>query len=103
MSHSFPTRRSSDLPSVSISDVMKAAKAKSSKWINESNFLEHRFEWQRGFGAFSYTQVHKENVYKYVKNQEEHHREIKFLDEYTQLLKYNDIDYDDAYIFVEPV
>ncbi len=90
-------------PSVSISDVMQSAKAKSSKWLNETGYLEHRFEWQRGFGAFSYTKSHKENVIKYVKNQEEHHKQIKFIDEYTQLLKQNDIDYDDAYIFVEPI
>lgn len=90
-------------PSVAISDVMQSAKAKSSKWLNETNYLEHRFEWQRGFGAFSYTQSHKDNVYHYVKRQEEHHRKIKFLDEYVQLLKQNEIDYDDAYIFVEPI
>lgn len=43
-------------PSISISDVMKNAKAKSSKWLNESGLLRHRFEWQVGFGAFSYSQ-----------------------------------------------
>jgi REP element-mobilizing transposase RayT len=90
-------------PSISLSDVMKSAKAKSSKWINESSYLQERFEWQRGFGAFSYTQSHGENVYHYVKNQEQHHQKIKFLDEYTHLLKQNHIDYEDAHIFVEPI
>jgi putative transposase len=88
-------------PSVAISDVMQSIKAKSSKWVNESNLLEHRFEWQRGYGVFSYTHSHKDNVYHYVKNQEQHHQKIKFLDEYTQLLEQNQIPYDERYVFDE--
>ncbi|MEY4903337.1 MAG: hypothetical protein RLZZ292_1152 [Bacteroidota bacterium] len=86
-------------PSIAISEVIQVAKAKSSKWINESGYLQERFEWQVGYGAFSYTQGHKENVYHYIKNQEEHHKKISFLEEYRQLLKQNDIGYDEAYIF----
>ena len=41
---------------LALSDVMKSVKAKSSKWINENRFLEKHFEWQRGFGGFSYNQ-----------------------------------------------
>ena len=90
-------------PSISVSELMQVAKAKSSKWLNETGYLEHRFEWQVGFGAFSYTQSHKDSVYGYIKRQEEHHQKVKFIDEYTQLLKQNDINYDDAYLFVEPM
>lgn len=86
-------------PSVSISEVMKVAKSKSSKWINENKLTKQHFEWQVGFGAFSYTQAHKDNVYKYVQNQEEHHRKIKFHDEYIQLLEQNKILYDEQYLF----
>src|SRR5680860_1127826 len=50
-------------PSISVSDVMKNAKAKSSKWVNESGILENRFEWQPGFGAFSYSRSHIKPVY----------------------------------------
>ena len=56
--------------SISLSEVMKSVKAKSSKWVNESGFLEERFEWQRGFGGFSYSQSAISNVYKYIENQE---------------------------------
>jgi putative transposase len=86
-------------PSVSISDVMKVAKSKSSKWINESKLTEHRFEWQVGYGAFSYTTAHKNNVYKYVQNQEEHHRKVKFYDEYIEMLQQNQIPYEEQYLF----
>ena len=41
-------------PSVAISKIMKSAKAKSSKWIKDHNLLRHRFEWQSGYGCFSY-------------------------------------------------
>ena len=50
-------------PSVSVSDVMKNAKAKSSKWVNENKLLKHRFEWQVGFGSFSYSRSHIDAVY----------------------------------------
>ena len=60
--HCFFSLRSA----ISLSEVMKSVKAKSSKWVNESGFLEQRFEWQRGFGGFSYGQSAISNVYKYI-------------------------------------
>src|SRR5665647_2136254 len=53
-------------PSVSISDVMKIAKSKSSKWLNENNLLRYHFEWQSGFGAFSYSHSQIDLLYKYI-------------------------------------
>ena len=86
-------------PSVSVSDVMKNAKAKSSKWVNESGLLKHRFEWQRGFGAFSYSHSHIDDVFKYIKNQEEHHKKESFRVEYIKMLKAFGVEYDEQYIF----
>jgi len=40
-------------PKNSVSEIIKVAKSKSSKWLNESNYLSHRFEWQSGFGVFT--------------------------------------------------
>lgn len=88
-------------PSVTISDVMKNAKAKSSKWVNENHFLKHRFEWQEGFGSFSYSRSHIEAVYNYIQNQEKHHRQQSFKDEYISMLEKYDIDYDLKYIFTD--
>jgi len=79
------------LPSLSVSHVMKNAKSKSSKWINESNLIDHRFEWQRGFGAFSYSQSSIQNVYRYIQNQEQHHNKQTFKNEYIGLLKHFEI------------
>ena len=91
------------LSSLAISDVMKNAKAKSSKWLNESGLLEHRFEWQSGFGAFSYSKNAVLSVYNYIKNQERHHEQQRFLEEYKQLLQTYEVDYRDQYIFHEPL
>ncbi|MCC5908205.1 MAG: IS200/IS605 family transposase [Balneolaceae bacterium] len=87
------------VPKLSVSDVMKTTKAKSSKWINQTGFLPHRFEWQPGFGCFSYSQSQLGNVYRYIRNQEEHHKKIDFLDEYKRLLKKFKIDFDERYLF----
>ncbi|MDO5614845.1 MAG: IS200/IS605 family transposase [Cruoricaptor ignavus] len=84
---------------LSLSDVMKSVKAKSSKWINENPFLEGRFEWQRGFGGFSYSQSQITDVYRYIENQEEHHKKEVFKDEYKKLLERFEVDYDEDYWF----
>ena len=85
--------------STSLSDVMKIVKAKSSKWINESGFVKERFEWQRGFGGFSYSQSAINNVYKYIQNQEEHHKKENFKAEYQKLLKEFEVEYNEDYWF----
>ena len=85
--------------STSLSEVMKSVKAKSSKWINENGFVKERFEWQRGFGGFSYSQSAINNIYKYIQNQEEHHRKENFKREYKTLLKEFEVEYDEDYWF----
>lgn len=88
-------------PSVNISDIMKSVKAKSSKWINESDLLTHRFEWQPGFGSFTYGHSQIDNVFRYIKNQEKHHQKMTFREEYLMFLKKFQIDYDERYLFKE--
>ncbi|GGF28201.1 IS200/IS605 family transposase [Echinicola rosea] len=90
-------------PDISISEAMQRIKSKSSKWINKSNFVNHKFEWQKGFGCFSYGKSQIPNVYQYIQNQEAHHRQWDFLDEYTALLKKFEIDFDENYIFHKPI
>jgi len=86
-------------PSVSVSDVMKIAKSKSSKWLNENNLLRYHFEWQSGFGAFSYSQSQIDILYKYILNQERHHQHQSFRDEYIELLTKFNVNFDENYIF----
>jgi REP element-mobilizing transposase RayT len=86
-------------PVVSVSDLMKTVKAKSSKFINDHSLTSKRFGWQDGYGVFSYSQSQVDKVYKYIQNQEEHHKKQTFRDEYLEFLKKFKIEYDEKYIF----
>jgi len=86
-------------PSVDVSKVMQIAKAKSSKWINESGIFQCRFEWQDGFGAFSYSHSQIEAVFNYIMNQETHHSKQNFTDEYIEMLKKYEVDFNRDYLF----
>jgi len=88
---------------LTVAEVMRKTKSKSSKWINDQGLCEERFAWQGGYGAFSYSSSAVENVYNYVKNQEQHHQRQAFLKEYKTLLKKYDIPYEDKYIFDLPI
>ena len=90
-------------PIVSISELMKTVKGKSSKYINDNQLTQSRFEWQEGYGVFSYSQSHIEKVYKYIANQEEHHKKQTFKDEYVAFLDNFKIPYDERYIFEDLV
>ena len=88
-------------PVVSVSELMKTIKAKSSKYINDHSLTASRFEWQEGYGVFSYIQSQVDVVYKYIQKQEEHHKKQVFRDEYLEFLKKFKIVYDEKYIFNE--
>ncbi|MGY4537672.1 putative transposase [Mucilaginibacter sp. UYNi724] len=86
-------------PSQSISDLMRLVKGDSSEWINKERLTPFKFQWQEGYGAFSYSKSHIDKVVKYITNQREHHKKFNFLDEYRQLLTSFDIEFDERYIF----
>jgi REP element-mobilizing transposase RayT len=88
-------------PTQSLSDLMQDVKGSSSKWINESGFTKSHFEWQQGYGAFSYSKSELQNVISYIQNQETHHTKKTFLEEYTDLLKEFAITYDERFLFQE--
>ena len=90
-------------PAVSVSELMKAVKAKSSKYINDNELTSDRFEWQEGYGVFSYSQSQVDRVYHYILNQEIHHKKQSFREEYIDFLKKFKIEYDEQYIFQELV
>ena len=86
-------------PIISVSDLMQVVKGRSSKWINDNELTKERFEWQSGYGAFSYSNSHVDAVYKYIQNQEEHHRNQTFKDEYLGILKNFEVEYDEKYVW----
>lgn len=88
-------------PTQSISDLMHDIKGSSSKWINEKKFVMGKFEWQEGYGAFSYGKSQIKDVIKYIETQELHHQKKTFKEEYIDFLQKFEIDYDEKYIFKE--
>lgn len=90
-------------PVVSVSELLKTVKAKSSKYINDNQLTTERFEWQEGYGVFSYSRSHIDRVYQYIQNQEAHHKKQTFRDEYIEFLKAFNIEFDEQYIFHEPI
>lgn len=88
-------------PAQSISDLMKHIKQDSSKWINQNKFSKIHFEWQEGYGAFSYSKSQLNAVINYIQNQELHHKKKTFREEYIDFLEKFEIDYDEKFIFKE--
>ncbi len=86
-------------PNLNISDLMRDLKANSSKWINESKFLKGKFNSQEGFGAFSYSRSQRHQVINYIINQEKHHSNKTFREEYLELLKNFEIEFKQEYVF----
>ncbi|SFQ34875.1 IS200/IS605 family transposase [Parafilimonas terrae] len=83
----------------SIADLMRIVKTNSSKWINEQKFIKGKFEWQSGYGAFSYSRSQRNNVINYILNQEEHHRVKTFKEEYLKMLSDFNVVHDEKYLF----
>ncbi|MBK9222063.1 MAG: IS200/IS605 family transposase [Saprospiraceae bacterium] len=88
-------------PVISISNLMQIVKGKSSKYINDHQLTKHRFEWQVGYGVFSYSKSHVERVFRYIANQEQHHLKQSFKKEYISLLNENKVSFEEQYIFKE--
>ena len=78
---------------------MQDIKGSSPKWINKKRFIKGKFSWQEGYGAFSYRKSDLPNVIQYIKNQEEHHKKRSFVEEYEDLLKEFEIEYDERFVF----
>ena len=89
---------------MALSELVRDIKNNSSNFINDHKWIKGKFNWQEGFGAFSYGRSQLDSVVKYIENQEEHHSQRTFKDEYLSLLKKFKVDYDDRYLFqwIEP-
>lgn len=86
-------------PDMALSNLMRAVKAGSSKFINEKHWVRGRFSWQEGFGAFSYSRSQLGAVVRYIENQQKHHAAKSFREEYVRLLEKFGVAYDPRYIF----
>lgn len=86
-------------PSCCLSDLVREIKKSSNDFIKEKGFSKFKFQWQEGYGAFSYSHSNLDNVIKYIMNQKEHHKKKSFKDEYMEFLKKFEIEFKDEYLF----
>jgi len=89
-------------PTQSVSELLQDVKGSSSLWVNERRLAKGRFQWQQGFCAISYSKKDLPFVIEYIKNQQQHHHQKTFMEEYKDLLKEFEIEFDEKYIFKEP-
>ena len=68
-------------PSMSISDLVRDIKNNTTNFINEQKYVTKRFQWQEGYGAFSYAHSQINDVYKYILNNETHQHKKTFQEE----------------------
>ena len=86
-------------PTIFIPDFIKEIKVESNEFINQKKWIRGKFAWQEGYGVFSYSHSHIDNVIKYILNQETHHKTKSFKNEYNELLKKFNISFDEKYLF----
>ena len=86
-------------PAMALSDLVRDIKNNSSNFINDNHWAKGKFNWQEGYGAFSYSHSQVEDVYSYILNQEQHHTKQTFQDEYIGFLKKFEIEHDVKYLF----
>ena len=86
-------------PNMNLSNNVRDIKEHSTKFINAKKNLRGKFYWQEGFGAFTVSKKDVSIILNYIKNQEEHHKQKTFKDEYLEFLKENEIEFKEEYIF----
>ena len=85
-------------PTVALARLVKDLKVASSLWIKENHVFPEFEAWQEGYAAFTHSLEEKDRLIEYIKNQEEHHRSIDFLDEYRRFLSEAGIQLDERYL-----
>jgi REP element-mobilizing transposase RayT len=84
-------------PNLHVSDLLKFVKANSSRWIKQR--FRKPFAWQKGFGAFSVSRSNVAAVARYIREQEMHHQKLDYRAEYLALLRKNEVDFDEEYLW----
>lgn len=90
-------------PTEALSDLVREIKKSSTEFIKEKKFVRGRFQWQEGYGAFSYAEDQVKNVVNYILNQKEHHRKKTFREEYLKFLEEFNVEYNPDYLPEDPI
>jgi len=82
-----------------IPDLVEEIKTSTNAWIKDKRLSKFKFEWQKGYGAFTHSRSQIDTVVKYILSQEEHHKKQPFKEEYLEMLEKNDIAFNQEYLF----
>jgi REP element-mobilizing transposase RayT len=82
-----------------IPDLVEEIKTSTNSWIKERRLSKFKFEWQKGYGAFTHSRSQIDFVVKYVLSQEENHKKQSFRDEYLEMLVKNEVSFNHEYLF----
>jgi REP element-mobilizing transposase RayT len=83
---------------LAVADALRQIKSNSSGWIHDALSLPH-FQWQEGYGAFAVSYSNLDQLKSYLANQEQHHHRLSFQDEFRELLRRHDLEWDEQYIW----
>jgi len=86
-------------PQTSVAEIMRLMKTNSSKWTHETFPRKADFAWQTGYGAFSVSHSNLGQVQRYITNQEEHHRQVSFEEEFVAFLRRHGVDHEEKYLW----
>ena len=86
-------------PSHSPSETIKEIKRASTNFINEKGWSGRKFQWQNGYGCFSYSRSQIDDVVKYILNQQNHHAKRSFREEYLEFLKRFEVEFNEQFLF----
>lgn len=86
-------------PTILISDFVKEIKVESNEFINNKKWTNGKFNWQEGYGVFSYSHSHVDTVAKYVMNQEKRHQKKSFKEEYLEFLEKFHVPFEERFLF----
>lgn len=84
---------------VALMKLVEEIKSHSSKWIKTKGEDLRSFYWQEGYGAFSVSPSQLEVLKNYIENQEQHHKQKNFQEEYRSILKKYEMDYHEKYVW----
>jgi putative transposase len=83
----------------SVARQVEMVKKRSSKWIKTKGGMLSKFQWQTGYGVFSVSTSAVDNVFRYISDQQEHHRKHSFKDEFRGFLNKHEMEYDERYVW----
>jgi len=84
---------------IALAKLVEEIKRHSSRWIKTKDRYYENFAWQGGYGCFSVSPSLYDKTKTYIKNQEEHHKQMTFHQEYIMFLERYGIEYNEKYLW----